>query len=138
MKQNNQPNRQTTQSNNHQDAARSPYWQSVRRCAARPDGITEIVHEDGLIERYDGTGRPAGLARLRTTATPHIPKRGDLRTLPCHRIIFGPSVIRADGMWKIIYRDGITERFPATRNIASNGADMDCHANAERSHALAA
>lgn len=45
------------------------YWTTVVRCIARPDGATEIWHENGKIERFDANGRtisPGGPATLVT------------------------------------------------------------------------
>lgn len=139
----NQPQTKIRISSSHtHNGATTAYWRSVRHCTAQPDGITEIAHANGLVESFDLSGRPLGLYRLRGTPRPankSVPKRGDLRMLPCHKIIAGPTVIKADGTWKIIHCGGITERFPATRNCASDEAgDTICYVRAEPNHALAA
>lgn len=126
-------------SNNGHNGASSAYWKSVRRCTVRRDGITEIVHATGLVESFDIGGRPIGLHRLRgapaRSAADNNSNRGDLKMMPCRKV-GGPSVIHADGMWKITHRDGITERFAETRRLET--PDTPCHATADASHALAA
>lgn len=122
---NNQPQTKTGIGNNHpHNGATNAYWRSVRHCTARPDGITEIAHANGVVESFDMDGRPLGLYRLRgapRSTHESVPKRGDLKTLPSHKIVAGPTVIKADGLWKIVHRNGITERFAATRHgTASN------------------
>ncbi len=128
---------------NHSSPA-TAYWNSVHRCTVSGDGTTEILHTNGLVERYDSSGRPIGLRRVRGTiaamcAATGAVKRGDLKPLPFYKMTPGPSVIRADGMWKIIYRDGFIEHHAATRQFSDfSGSEADCHGPKAPRQALAA